>query len=193
MSLATVYFIDTYLGNSAQVPVFQAPFDNPLDRSKNLARTRAETFGGLTPIQTACPIRKKLTHLHRLCMLTFAPRNLFRNDTMFGTSDATHGVGKEKRNVPKRNKFEKSWSRASVISWTATLAFGTDALGILAWNNLGYQTGGLVLVVNVNIAENEGLVIGNKIQYSLYEHLGERVKERIIAKIFYLFPDRDVL
>ena len=48
------------------------------------------------------------------------------------------------------------------------------------------------MCVKVNVVENEGLVIGNKIQYSLYEHLGERVKGRIITKTFYLFPDRDV-
>ena len=51
----------------------------------------------------------------------------------------------------------------------------------------------VILLRFLNIAENEGLVIGNKIQYSLYEHLGERVKGRFIAKTFYLFPDRDVL
>jgi len=77
-------------------------------------------------------------------------------------------IGKEKRNVPERNELKKSWSSASVISRTATLAFGTDALRVLARNNRGNQTGRLVLVcVKANVAENEGLVIGNKIQYSV--------------------------
>jgi hypothetical protein len=188
VSLATLYLIDTYLGNTAQVPVLQAPFDYPFHRTKNFARTRAETFCRLTPTQTPCPVRKKLAILYRLGVLAFTPGNLFRNNAMVGTSDATHVIGKEKRNVPKRNKLEIAWSIGCIISGTPSMAFRTDTLRILARNNLGNKTLRVIIVsVEKNIGENEGLVIGNKIQYSLYEHLGERIKGSITQKHFTFF------
>jgi hypothetical protein len=59
---------------------------------------------------------------------------------MVGASDTTHGVGKEKRNVPKRNKLEKTRGSGCSMSGTATLAFRTDALRILARKNFGNKT-----------------------------------------------------
>jgi hypothetical protein len=86
---------------------------------------------------------------------------------MFRTSDPTHAIGIENGNVPKRNEFKIPRLVGCIISRTTTLAFGADALRILARNYLGNDASCIVLGgVKVNIGENEGLVIGNKIQYS---------------------------
>jgi hypothetical protein len=109
-------------------------------------------------------------------MLAIAPRNLFCDDSVFGTSDTTHAVNKPKRNVPQRNEFEPTMLRGSVVSRTSTRAFRTNTLRVLARLEFGDKTLGRNIVPvkssKGNFRENEGLVIGYKIEYRFKEHLG---------------------
>ena len=103
---------------------------------------------------------------------------------MFRTTHATHAVDKEKRNVPKRNKLEKTKGIGSVISRTPLMALRANALGFLAGYDLGNKIFRVVLMgIERNVGKNERLVIGVKIQYSLDECLGEGVKGKIIVNV----------
>jgi Mn2+/Fe2+ NRAMP family transporter len=102
-----------------------------------------------------------------LCVLAIAPRNLFGNDAMFTASYTSHVVFKEDRNVPKWWKFPATRRLSCIVGWAAAAAFGTDALTVFSWQD--FNDNALCLAfffLEINFVEAEGLVIGDRIEYS---------------------------
>ena len=98
------------------------------------------------------------------------------------------------RNVPKWYKLEPTMLLGRVVGRTSLAAFGTNALRILSGFHLGNNDFrlGFILTKNVivNFRENEGLVIGDKIEYLFQLHLGSEVRENEDVRIDIL-PSRE--
>jgi hypothetical protein len=95
---------------------------------------------------------------------------------MFPTSDTTHSVREPDRNVPKWYELKPTMLLGRIVGRTFFAAFGTNALRILSGfylNNDDFRPG-FILTKNVivNFCENEGLVIGDKIESLFQLHLG---------------------
>jgi hypothetical protein len=115
--------------------------------------------------------------------LAIAPGNCFGDDLVRGTGYAAHLVFKEDGNVPERHELETTRSLGGVVSETAATTWGTEAWTVLARMNLGDDllTGGTGFLPNV--AEDEGLVIGNGIEYSFKSISDLTLNEVVINNI----------
>ena len=110
-------------------------------------------------------------------MFAFAPRNAFDNDAVFGTGYTAHLIQEEDGNVPKRHELKAAGGAGSVVDWTGADAFGAEDFAVFArmkdCNDMLIRS---IFLLKGNIAEAEGLVMGDKIEYSFNKHLGEGAK-----------------
>jgi len=194
LSLMNLDFIHAKRFDPLQVPVFQAPIDDPLNRSIDLAEGRPETFRDFRPTQSPRPIRKELALFDGLRVLAVAPGNLFRNNAVFRTVDATHSVHEINGNRPKGHELPPTMFLGGVVGRAGLVAFRADSFAVFA----GFDFHDDVLLVGrfslgPNFSEDEGLVIGDGIEYSLQLHLGLFVRGIVLFSHTYSTTiDRDV-
>jgi len=162
-------FIDTDGRNPFERPVFQAPFNNPLDATVHLTPGCTENRGHFGIAQASRPVRQKLHQFNRHIRFAIAPRNFFRNDFMDRTGDSSHSVQKKDGNVINRDKFKTARLFVGVISRTFAVTFWANSSTPFPGNDDHVDSRGVLAVFKHDFFENEGLVIGDKIEYLLQD------------------------
>ena len=193
VSLLDLDLIDSNGFHTVETPVFQAPIDNPFHGTINLAECRTETFGDFRPTQSSRPVRKELPLFDGLRVLAIAPRNRFRYNAMLRTGDSPHSVHKVNGNRPKGHELPPAMFLSGVVGRAGLAAFGTDSFAVFA----GLDFDDEVLLFGrfaflPDFSEDEGLVIGDGIEYGFQLHLGLLVGGIVSGNIYSTMIYRDV-
>jgi len=128
LATAVMEFIDADGGDAGQVPVFEAPFDHPLDRAAHGVPTGGEDCGRFLPRQSSGPAGEE-NHVG-LGVWAFAavPRHgLYGRRSKHRANHPAWHVVQVNRNIPKRHVMPSAFGKL-VVDASGFAAAGAAAL-----------------------------------------------------------------